>query len=148
MIFANRRLKTKKYLQMYLKVRSNIDTDIRTIYKDRINIQPILSNYRKLTKITPGALKDKTNKQYKENRLLVIYIILNYTSVSDETLIEEFDILKEDIAQIKQDHTLKSKYKLLVKCFFNNLKSGYLENELSVLYFQEKIYMESDEYEE
>jgi hypothetical protein len=118
----------------------NIDQNIKHIFKDRVDMHPILSRYRQLTKITPFALKDPSNLQYTNNRLFVIYLILNYTSVNDDTIISEFKISQKNFNNIKSNTELPNKFESKVKEFFEPLKwDGYLHNKLSVLHWQDDI---------
>jgi predicted KAP-like P-loop ATPase len=57
MINHNYKFKTKKYQKKFQNELDHISHNIKKIYKDRTDIQPIVSNYRKVFKITPAKLK-------------------------------------------------------------------------------------------
>ena len=132
--------KHQKYKDMWEDELKNIDQNIKHIFKDRVDMHPILSRYRQLTKITPFALKDPSNLQYTNNRLFVIYLILNYTSVNDDTIISEFKISQKNFNNIKSNTKLANKFESKVKEFFEPLKQdSYLLNKLSNLHMQDEF---------
>ena len=98
-------------------------------------MQVILSNFRKVFKITPAKIK--TLKVDDENIKLIVWIALKYTSTATDTLITELNINKNDIDNIlKYDSTIFSKK---VDDFFEPLKDDYLANKKAVLSMQENI---------
>ena len=135
MINHNYKFKTNKYQQLWSDELKNIDENIKFIYCDRTDFQVILSNFRKVFKITPAKIK--TLKADDENIKLIVLIALKYTSVTTDSLEAELNINKNDIDVIlKCDSTIFSKK---VDEFFEPLKDDYLANKRAVLSMQEDI---------
>jgi hypothetical protein len=135
MTYHNYKFKTIKYQQIWDNELKNINQNIKLIYCDRTDLQVILSNFRKVFKITPAKIK--TLKADDENIKLIVWIALKYTSIATDTLIAELNIDKNDIDNIlKYDSTIFSKK---VDDFFEPLKNNYLANKKAVLSMQEDI---------
>ncbi|MGB3752058.1 MAG: hypothetical protein WA945_10880 [Arcobacteraceae bacterium] len=137
MINHNYKFKTKKYQEKYQNELDNISQNIKNIYKNRTDIHPIVSNYRKVFKITPARLKslDMNSK----DKIFVLYLLIHYTSVSDDTILDEFSITIDDLQSIKDDSTLAVLFADEIECFFNSLIEDYLANKKDVISFQEQI---------
>jgi hypothetical protein len=135
MFYHNYKFKTNKYQQLWSDELKNIDENIKFIYYDRTDLQVILSNFRKVFKITPAKIK--TLKADDENIKLIVWIALKYTSIATDTLIAELNINKNDIDVIlKCDSTIFSKK---VDIFFEPLKNDYLINRRAIYSFQDDI---------
>jgi hypothetical protein len=135
MIYYNYKVKTNKYQQLWSDELKNINENIKFIYQDRSDLQIILSNFRKVFKITPAKIK--TLKAEDENVKLIVLIALKYTSITTDTLIAELNINKNDIDNVlKYDSTIFSKK---VDEFFEPLKDDYLANKKAILTMQEDI---------
>jgi hypothetical protein len=135
MTYHNYKFKTIKYQQIWDNELKNINQNIKLIYCDRTDLQVILSNFRKVFKITPAKIK--TLKADDDNIKLIVWIALKYTSIATDTLIAELNIDKNDIDNIlKYDSTIFSKK---VDDFFEPLKNNYLANKKAVLSMQEDI---------
>jgi hypothetical protein len=135
MIYYNYKVKTNKYQQLWSDELKNINENIKFIYQDRSDLQIILSNFRKVFKITPAKIK--TLKAEDENIKLIVLIALKYTSITTDTLIAELNINKNDIDNVlKYDSTIFSKK---VDEFFEPLKDDYLANKKAILTMQEDI---------
>ena len=135
MFYHKYKFKTTKYQQIWDNEIKNINQNIKLIYCDRTDLQVILSNFRKVFKITPAKIK--TLKADDENIKLIVWIALKYTSIATNTLIAELNINKNDIDNIlKYDNTIFSKK---VDDFFEPLKDDYLANKKAVLSMQEDI---------
>ena len=135
MTYHNYKFKTIKYQQIWDNELKNINQNIKLIYCDRTDLQVILSNFRKVFKITPAKIK--TLKANDENIKLIVWIALKCTSITTDTLIAELNISKNDIDNIlKYDSTIFSKK---VDDFFEPLKNNYLANKKAVLSMQEDI---------
>jgi septum formation topological specificity factor MinE len=135
MLDHNYKFKTTKYQQIWDNELKNINQNIKLIYQDRIDLQVILTNFRKVFKITPAKIK--TLKADDENIKLIVSIALKYTSITTDTLTAELNIDKNDIDNIlKYDSTIFSKK---VDDFFEPLKDDYLANKKAVLSMQENI---------
>jgi hypothetical protein len=108
MIYYNYKVKTNKYQQLWSDELKNINENIKFIYQDRSDLQIILSNFRKVFKITPAKIK--TLKAEDENIKLIVLIALKYTSITTDTLIAELNINKNDIDNVlKYDSTILAK---------------------------------------
>ena len=135
MFYHKYKFKTTKYQQILDDKLKNINQNIKLIYQDRTDFQVILSNFRKVFKITPAKIK--TLKADDENIKLIVWIALKYTSITTDTLIAELNINKNDIDNaLKYDSTIFSKK---VDDFFEPLKDDYLANKKAVLSMQEDI---------
>jgi hypothetical protein len=135
MTYRNYKFKTTKYQQIWDNELKNINQNIKLIYQDRTDLQVILSNFRKVFKITPAKIK--TLKADDENIKSIVWIALKYTSIATDTLIAELNIDKNNIDNIlKYDSTIFSKK---VDDFFEPLKVDYLANKKAVLNMQEDI---------
>jgi hypothetical protein len=56
MINHNYKFKTTKYQQIWDNEIKNINQNIKLIYRDRTDLQVILSNFRKVFKVTPAKI--------------------------------------------------------------------------------------------
>jgi len=135
MIYHDFKFKITKYQELWNDELKNINRNIKLIYCDRTDLQVILSDYRKLFKITPAKIK--ILKADDDNIKLIVWIALKYTSITTDTLIAELNIDKNCIDNIiKYDSTIFSKK---VDDFFEPLKDDYLINRRAIYSFQDDI---------
>ena len=138
MINPNYQFETKKYQKLWQDEIKNIDKNIKYIYKDRDDLRVILSNYRKVFKITPAKIKSLNIDS--EHIQFIIYLALNFTNISKETLINELNITSDDIDKpLKSNQDFQDK----IKIFFEPLKEGYLSNKKAVFAMQEEIFLKN-----
>ena len=133
MIYYDYEFKTEKYRKKYQYELDNIDINIKNI-----SIQQVVSNFRKLFKITPARLRVfEMDNYYKQ---FAIYVCLNYTNVSNADIVEYFNISFNDITQILQNCKLKTKYQKDIDRLFEPYKNDYLANIRACLAAREDIW--------
>lgn len=139
MLYSKYNFKTEKYKNQWNDILKNADEDIKYIYKDRTSLQPILSQYRKVFRVTPSAVKQNSKNRYKNDQILIALICIRFTNISIKDLLNEFKIDPIVVESITNDNLLDEKYKSEINKFFKPLKEGFLLNKYQQLAFQEEI---------
>lgn len=131
------KFKTKKYQNKFDYLIKNLEQGLLEIYQDRTNPKAILSNYRKVFKVTPTGLREYKEK-YKEDICLVVHLLVNYTSCNDITIQEALNLTSTELEILKKE-LLKNEDMDKIKTFFEIHRDGYLINEISVLHLEEDM---------
>jgi len=140
MLYYDYKFKKTEFQDKWDDFKNNIDKTIRFIYKDKSDIGPILSLYRKVYKITPASIKNNFDDKYKNDREFLIFVLLSYTSICESTISSEFDIKPKDLELLKQKYNqISEEYEEKISKLFEPLKDGYISNKYQQLAFQEEI---------
>ena len=122
------------------KICNDVYHHMKEDFKKTKQLQSILSDIRKLYKITPARLKKDTSKETQDIRLFTLYLLVNYSLATFEQIVEQFDgITIKTLEDIQNDTTLDTKYKTQIKEFLDISKDGFLSNIYQNLAFYDDI---------
>jgi hypothetical protein len=126
--------KLSKQMQDVLDTRlEKSHVDCRNAYKGSRNNISILSHFKHCFNITPIALKNPKLFQYKDLRLLALYILCHYSKDSWEKTALDFNISIGELTKIAEYEDMPQRYSKEFDLFFKEIFTSYVVSAVSTI---------------
>lgn len=129
-------IKEPEIQKEYLEIKKDPIFHIQKRYKPTFD--GVLITIKKVFKITPITLKTSEDEKIQHFRNFAIFILVTYTA-EYEKIQSEFHLTQEELQSIKNDESLKEKYKEEIAQYFSYQKDEELINIYSNLCLKDAI---------